>query len=169
MAGIEKTHTSKLQIMQKPNEWIDVLSRASCKNTSSILIPTDHVWLFSWFIFACACFTVESNAAGASRRTAHNSAIATRKKSVPGRVRGRGRGRAGPGRADPPPPPPSPPSRDPPSPSEPSEPGRAGDPPPSPRPRRDPFGTVTIGASEPPELIERNGALSGKHRNATVQ
>ena len=75
MAGIEKTHTSKLQIMQKPNEWIDVLSRASCKNTSSILIPTDHVWLFSWFIFACACFTVESNAAGASRRTAHNSAI----------------------------------------------------------------------------------------------
>ena len=146
MAGIEKTHTSKLQIMQKPNEWIDVLSRASCKNTSSILIPTDHVWLFSWFIFACACFTVESNAAGASRRTAHNSAIATRKKSVPGR--------AG---ADPPPP------------SEPSEPGRAGDPPPCPRPRRDPFGTVTIGASEPSELIERNGALSGKHRNATVQ
>ena len=67
---------------------------------------------------------------------------------------GRGRGRAGP-----PPPPPS----------EPSEPGRAGDPPPRPRPRRDPFGTVTIGASEPSELIERNGALSGKHRNATVQ
>jgi len=130
MAGIEKTHTSKLQIMQKPNEWIDVLSRASCKNTSSILIPTDHVWLFSWFIFACACFTVESNAAGASRRTAHNSAIATRKKSVP---------------------------------------GRAGAGPPCPRPRRDPFGTVTIGASEPSELIERNGALSGKHRNATVQ
>jgi hypothetical protein len=95
MAGIEKTHTSKLQIMQKPNEWIDVLSRASCKNTSSILIPTDHVWLFSWFIFACACFTVESNAAGASRRTAHNSAIATRKKSVPGRA---GAG-PGPGRA----------------------------------------------------------------------
>jgi uncharacterized membrane protein YgcG len=99
MAGIEKTHTSKLQIMQKPNEWIDVLSRASCKNTSSILIPTDHVWLFSWFIFACACFTVESNAAGASRRTAHNSAIATRKKSVPGRA-GAGAG-AGPGRAGP--------------------------------------------------------------------
>ena len=46
---------------------------------------------------------------------------------------------------------------------------RAGDPPPCPRPRRDPFGTVTIGASEPSELIERNGALSGKHRNATVQ
>jgi hypothetical protein len=51
----------------------------------------------------------------------------------------------------------------------PAEPGRAGDPPPRPRPRRDPFGTVTIGASEPSELIERNGALSGKHRNATVQ
>jgi hypothetical protein len=31
------------------------------------------------------------------------------------------------------------------------------------------LGTVTIGASEPSELIERNGALSGKHRNATVQ
>ena len=73
----------------------------------------------------------------------------------------------GPGRAGPPPPPPV----TPPPPSEPSEPGRAGDPPPRPRPRprRDPFGTVTIGASEPSELIERNGALSGKHRNATVQ
>ena len=71
MAGIAMTHTSKLQIMQNQKEWIDVLSRASCKNTSSILIPTDRVWLFSWFIFACACFTVELNATGASRRTAH--------------------------------------------------------------------------------------------------
>ena len=28
---------------------------------------------------------------------------------------------------------------------------------------------MTIGASEPSELIERNGALSEKHRNASVQ
>ena len=154
MAGIELTHTSKLQIMPKPKQWIDVLSRASCKNTSSILIPTDHVWLFSWFIFACACFTVESNAAGASRRTAHNSAIAPiKKKSGPGRGWGRVRGRT--------------PSRDPPPPFR-NPRCRAGPGPPQ-RPRfsRDPFGT--IGASESTALIERNSALSGKRRNATFQ
>jgi hypothetical protein len=139
------------------------LSRASCKNTSSILIPTDHVWLFSWFILACACCTVEMNATGASRRTAHYSTMAPPKKKRAGP--GRGRGRAGPGR----PPPPSPPPRDP-FPSEPSEPGRAGTPPPPPPPspsRRDPL--RTIGASEPSERTERNGAVSEKHWNATFQ
>ncbi len=39
--------------------------------------------------------------------------------------------------------------------------------PPRPRPRRDPFGT--IGASDPSELIERNGALSIFFWNATFQ
>jgi hypothetical protein len=103
MAGSEMTHTPKLQIMQ--NQKNGLMSchgpvARSCK--IPFLIPTDHVWLFSWFTFACACFTVESNTTGASLRTAHNSPIAPRKiKSEPGRAGARSG--AGAGAAPPPP------------------------------------------------------------------
>ena len=157
MAGSEMTHTPKLQIMQ--NQKNGLMSchgpvARSCK--IPFLIPTDHVWLFSWFIFACACFTVELNATGTSRRTAHYSTMAPPKKKA---RRGRTGAGSGPGR------PPPPPWTPPPSGTLGAGPGR--DPPPRTRPHRDPFGT--IGASEPSEPIERNGAVSEKHWNATFQ